>query len=211
MTTTPSDEEQRKAAEAAHFAMYGARNKPGFGNYYHLPAEYLYVGASAAWSVGHEAGLAAGRAEREPLATAAPGVGAAATSPSDDDLKRIAADAVAPGLRLDHICWSVNAETHFRAIWEAAFAAGRAEKDDPTFDATDGAHPAWWRGHDASTEKYLSRMQAAEQKLAALVEGLRALCGKSSVFVTVGAIDALLQSAAPDKTTPRHNAEKEST
>ncbi len=134
--TTPSDEEQRKAAEAAHSAMYGARNKPGFGNYYHLPAEYLYVGASAAWSVGHEAGLAAGRAEREVELVAA---------------RRL--------------------------------RCSRARE----------------------------RAEAAEQKLAALVEGLRALCGKSSVFVTVGAIDALLQSAAPDKTTPRHNAEKEST
>ncbi len=37
--------------------------------------------------------------------------------------------------------------------------------DDPIFDATDGAHPAWWRGHDYVTERWKERVQALEAQL----------------------------------------------
>lgn len=39
--------------------------------------------------------------------------------------------------------------------------------DDPTLDATDGAHPAWWRGHDHTAERM-------RDELAALYVGCRA-------------------------------------
>jgi len=42
-------------------------------------------------------------------------------------------------------------------------------KDDPDMDATDGAHPAWWRGHDngaAGMTKLLSKKLLAVQQLA---------------------------------------------
>lgn len=31
---------------------------------------------------------------------------------------------------------------------------GDSVNDDPTLDATDGAHPAWWRGHDYVSAKF---------------------------------------------------------
>jgi hypothetical protein len=36
--------------------------------------------------------------------------------------------------------------------------------DDPAMDATDGAHPAWWRGHDYVSEKLLEIARAGEKK-----------------------------------------------
>jgi hypothetical protein len=30
--------------------------------------------------------------------------------------------------------------------------------DNPEFDATDGAHPAWWRGHDDGARKARARI-----------------------------------------------------
>lgn len=41
------------------------------------------------------------------------------TEPTLDELKRIAADAVCPGMRLDHVCWSPNVEKEFRAVYNA--------------------------------------------------------------------------------------------
>jgi hypothetical protein len=37
-------------------------------------------------------------------------------------------------------------------------ASRSAAADDPTLDATDGAHPAWWRGHDHGVEQAVSRL-----------------------------------------------------
>ena len=34
--------------------------------------------------------------------------------------------------------------------------------DDPALDATDGAHPAWWRGHDHATAQWRERVATAE-------------------------------------------------
>jgi hypothetical protein len=35
-------------------------------------------------------------------------------------------------------------------------------QDNPALDATDGAHPAWWRGHDYVTERWRERLATAE-------------------------------------------------
>lgn len=40
----------------------------------------------------------------------------------------------------------------------------RATADDPLLDATDGAHPAWWRGHDRATEEWRERVSIAERE-----------------------------------------------
>src|SRR5690606_30777860 len=36
-----------------------------------------------------------------------------------------------------------------------------AAPDDPTLDATDGASPAWWRGHDGCAHEMTSRLADA--------------------------------------------------
>lgn len=41
--------------------------------------------------------------------------------------------------------------------------------DDPTLDATDGAHPAWWRGDDHGFAKGVT---AERERIAAAVRGL---------------------------------------
>jgi hypothetical protein len=40
----------------------------------------------------------------------------------------------------------------------------RRPKDDPLFDATDGAHPAWWRGHDDGVRGATERVVDALEK-----------------------------------------------
>lgn len=41
-------------------------------------------------------------------------------------------------------------------------------RDDPALDGTDGAHPAWWRGHDRAAEVWQGRAEAAEREAAML-------------------------------------------
>ena len=56
-----------------------------------------------------------------------------------------------------------------RAEWERLRSA-----DDPELDATDSAHPAWWRGHDYVTEQWRERLAAVvteRDALRAIVEG----------------------------------------
>lgn len=36
--------------------------------------------------------------------------------------------------------------------------------DDPTFDATDGAHPAWWRGHDYVSARFKEELDNARKE-----------------------------------------------
>jgi len=36
--------------------------------------------------------------------------------------------------------------------------------DDPTFDATDGAHPAWWRGHDYVSARFKEELDKARRE-----------------------------------------------
>jgi hypothetical protein len=33
--------------------------------------------------------------------------------------------------------------------------------DDPLFDTTDGAHPAWWRGHDYTADRIVAMLSYA--------------------------------------------------
>ncbi len=72
-------------------------------------------------------------------------------------------------------------------VWADEIRAKVAESkqvvDDPFLDATDGAHPAWWRGHDY-----------AAPKIAALIEG--ALVGKKQVIHPGPLADALAKVAA---------------
>lgn len=59
-----------------------------------------------------------------------------------------------------------------RGMLDAARAA-----DDPTLDATDGAHPAWWRGHDHVAREMgraLDRARDAAARMRAENAALRA-------------------------------------
>lgn len=38
--------------------------------------------------------------------------------------------------------------------------------DNPKFDATDAAHPAWWRGHDRTAKKFEELVNELRAKLA---------------------------------------------
>lgn len=58
------------------------------------------------------------------------------------------------------------------------FAYTHGWPDDPSLDATDGAHPAWWRGHDHGANK------AAEAIIAVIMSGKHA-----GTFAT-GAVEA---------------------
>ena len=37
-------------------------------------------------------------------------------------------------------------------------------RDDPEFDATDGAHPAWWRGHDYVSARFKEELDKARRE-----------------------------------------------
>jgi hypothetical protein len=51
------------------------------------------------------------------------------------------------------------------AALDAAVAAeDRAAVDEPLLDGTDGAHPAWWRGHDRAAEVWSERVATAERE-----------------------------------------------
>lgn len=39
--------------------------------------------------------------------------------------------------------------------------------DDPIWDATDGAHPAWWRGHDHAAQKMQEALDKARAEATA--------------------------------------------
>lgn len=39
-----------------------------------------------------------------------------------------------------------------------------ALRDDPEFDATDGAHPAWWRGHDYVSARFKEELDKARKE-----------------------------------------------
>jgi hypothetical protein len=42
--------------------------------------------------------------------------------------------------------------------------------DDPALDATDLAHPAWWRGHDFVADQYQQRLEACRAIVEAAIE-----------------------------------------
>ena len=52
------------------------------------------------------------------------------------------------------------------ALARAQAAEDRATADDPLLDGTDGAHPAWWRGHDRAAEMLTAQRDAAVDLLA---------------------------------------------
>jgi hypothetical protein len=57
----------------------------------------------------------------------------------------------------------------------------RVDRDEPLFDATDGAHPAWWRGHDYTARRFgdlVSRLRAAEKERERLRATLSRVLGK---------------------------------
>jgi hypothetical protein len=57
---------------------------------------------------------------------------------------------------------AIRMEPMTPAALDAACAAeDRACVDDPLLDATDGAHPAWWRGHDRAAEMLTAQRDAA--------------------------------------------------
>jgi len=47
------------------------------------------------------------------------------------------------------------------ALDAAVAAEDRATADEPLLDGTDGAHPAWWRGHDRAAEMLTAQRDAA--------------------------------------------------
>lgn len=51
--------------------------------------------------------------------------------------------------------------------------------DDPHFDATDGAHPAWWRGHDYGFD---AAARCLERTLREPVRDVREASEQSSAF-----------------------------
>jgi hypothetical protein len=50
------------------------------------------------------------------------------------------------------------------ALDAAVAAEDRAAADEPLLDGTDGAHPAWWRGHDRAAEVWRERVATAERE-----------------------------------------------
>jgi hypothetical protein len=64
--------------------------------------------------------------------------------------------------------WDGLGPHHYRVGGEAAILAAGYSKDNPELDATDGAHPAWWRGHDHTARKFGELKTKLEAKVKAL-------------------------------------------
>jgi hypothetical protein len=66
----------------------------------------------------------------------------------------------------DSSWWSaVRMEPMTPSALDAAVAAeDRVADDEPLLDGTDGAHPAWWRGHDRAAEVWRERVATAERE-----------------------------------------------
>ena len=67
--------------------------------------------------------------------------------------------------------------------------------DDPALDGTDGAHPAWWRGHDRATEVWRERVTTAERERDDVARG--ALDDLARVRAELDAARAALRQYAP--------------
>lgn len=50
------------------------------------------------------------------------------------------------------------------SLGKARKARDRAPIDDPSLDATDAAHPAWWRGTDHAAARWAERTRKAERE-----------------------------------------------
>jgi hypothetical protein len=72
---------------------------------------------------------------------------------------------------MDRVCihvpgQEIRAEAEARRVeLERALARLEACYDNPEFDATDGAHPAWWRGCDYGYEKAAASLREGIQNL----------------------------------------------
>ena len=61
--------------------------------------------------------------------------------------------------------------------WSARYHAyaRQLRSDQSLFDATDAAHPAWWRGHDYVAAQYQTRLDEARAEVARLRAALDAI------------------------------------
>jgi hypothetical protein len=73
--------------------------------------------------------------------------------------------------------------------------------DDPRFDATDAAHPAWWRGHDRGAagmrelvEKLKDELRQARARLAAVESLCLTANGVSNPRVLMGLASDILEA-----------------
>lgn len=65
-----------------------------------------------------------------------------------------------------------------------------AANGDPLFDATDGAHPAWWRGHDRAAQVWQERATTAERERDETRAELTTLCDVAREYLdAVAAIE----------------------
>jgi chromosome segregation ATPase len=71
--------------------------------------------------------------------------------------------------------------------------------DNPEFDATDGAHPAWWRGHDYVSARFKEELDESEVEL----DELHDLVEKQSAILT-GVANAL-KGTPPDLMSHSHH------
>jgi hypothetical protein len=65
--------------------------------------------------------------------------------------------------------------------------------DDPIFDGTDGAHPAWWRGHDHAAAQLVAQRDAARDQAAAATADALAAERERDALTT--ALSAMLDMA----------------
>lgn len=76
---------------------------------------------------------------------------AAALAKLRDELNR-------PNVHAHIMIHSSNRPIYITAIDDVLSALNA--KDDPEFDATDAAHPAWWRGHDHTAKAFCQHVNA---------------------------------------------------
>lgn len=69
------------------------------------------------------------------------------------------ASAEARAFVREHPCFKYRAEqTDIALALDAFRTAGAPKLDDPEADATDAAHPAWWRGNNAGVAVTVARL-----------------------------------------------------
>jgi len=77
------------------------------------------------------------------------------------------------------------------ALDAACAAEDRATADEPLLDGTDGAHPAWWRGHDRAAEVWRERVATAERERdAAHADAARVRAAVVEMLAAHGTLDA---------------------
>jgi hypothetical protein len=66
----------------------------------------------------------------------------------------------------------LNVEQTRASMEGAADAMGRLAEDNPELDATDGAHPAWWRGYDYGSSQWRMLAENTLTNVAGLLDDL---------------------------------------